>query len=98
MSYIQGSHQAAISSLLEVIRVDPYVFPAWTTLASCYEEMGDREAARQMRFFGAHVDNDEEVWKELASEFRCGSLELVVISADVVELGRADRPSSACTA
>ncbi len=70
MSYIQGSHQEAITALLEVIRLDPYVYSAWTTLASCYEETGNREAARQMRFFAAHVDNDGEIWKELAGEFR----------------------------
>ncbi len=70
MSYIQGSHQEAITALLEIIRLDPYVQSAWTTLASCYEEMENREAARQMRFFGAHVDNDEETWKELAAEYK----------------------------
>ena len=70
ISYIQGTHQDAIATLLEVIRLDPYVSSAWATLASCYEETGNRDAARQMRFFAAHVDNDGDNWKEMAAQFR----------------------------
>ena len=76
MHFIQGSHREAITAFLEVIRQDPYVYSAWTTLASCYEDMGNVEGARQMRFFAAHVENDGETWKDLAGEFRWVMLSL----------------------
>nr|XP_019047149.1 hypothetical protein I302_03756 [Kwoniella bestiolae CBS 10118]OCF26079.1 hypothetical protein I302_03756 [Kwoniella bestiolae CBS 10118] len=62
--------QEAIEIYLEVIRHDPYVPAAWASLATCYEDLGDIEKARQMRFLGAHIDNDEETWKELAYQFK----------------------------
>ncbi|OCF58798.1 hypothetical protein L486_03288 [Kwoniella mangroviensis CBS 10435] len=60
----------AIEIYLEVIRHDPYISAAWASLATCYEDLGDPEKARQMRFLGAHIDNDEETWKELAYQFK----------------------------
>ncbi|WWC86899.1 uncharacterized protein L201_001778 [Kwoniella dendrophila CBS 6074] len=60
----------AIEIYLEVIRHDPYISAAWASLASCYIDLGDVEKARQMRFLGAHIDNDEETWKELAYQFK----------------------------
>lgn len=70
MTYVTAGPEEAIEIFLEVIRNDPYVHAAWTSLASCYEELGNRDAARQMRFFAAHVDSDEHKWKNLAGEFR----------------------------
>ncbi|EIW71252.1 hypothetical protein TREMEDRAFT_27203, partial [Tremella mesenterica DSM 1558] len=70
IAYIDGRHDDAIRLFLEVIRHDPHVFSAWTSLASCYDELGDEEAARQMRFFAAHVENEAETWRELAAQFK----------------------------
>ncbi|KAK8847416.1 hypothetical protein IAR55_005274 [Kwoniella newhampshirensis] len=70
MAYIQSEHETAIDLFLEVIRHDPYVLAAWTSLASCYEENGDGEKARQMKFLGAHIENEIETWRELAMDFR----------------------------
>ncbi|WWD21507.1 hypothetical protein CI109_105993 [Kwoniella shandongensis] len=70
MAYIQADYETAIDLFLEVIRQDPYVLASWTTLASCYAENGDIEKARQMKFLGAHIENEQETWRELAMEFR----------------------------
>lgn len=70
LANINEGSQAAVNLYLEVIRLDPYVFAAWNSLASCYDELGNPEAARQMRFCGAHVGNDADAWRELAAEFR----------------------------
>jgi hypothetical protein len=70
MNFIQGQTGPAKEGFLEVIRQDPYVHSAWVALASCYDMEGDVETARQMRFFGAHIEGDADAWKELAKEFR----------------------------
>ncbi|OCF32590.1 hypothetical protein I317_00359 [Kwoniella heveanensis CBS 569] len=70
MAYIQADHEKAVELFLEVLRQDPYVLSAWTTLASCYSEQGDDEKARQMRFLAAHIDNEWREWLELAHEFK----------------------------
>ena len=70
MAFIDGETKQAIQLFLEVIRRDPYQLPAWTSLASCYSELGNQEASRQMRFFAAHVDNEVDPWKELAQEYK----------------------------
>ncbi|WRT64759.1 uncharacterized protein IL334_001693 [Kwoniella shivajii] len=62
--------EEAIEIYLEVIRHDPYISAAWASLATCYDDIGDAEKARQMRFLGAHVDNDEETWRSLAYDFK----------------------------
>lgn len=69
-AYLVEDYDKAISSFLEVIRLDPYVPAAWVTLSSCYKELGDEERARQMRFLGAHVDEEGDLWRELAQEFK----------------------------
>ncbi|KIY33595.1 general transcription factor 3C polypeptide 3 (transcription factor C subunit 4) [Cryptococcus gattii E566] len=69
-AYLVEDYDKAISSFLEVIRLDPYVPAAWVTLSSCYKELGDEEKARQMRFLGAHVDDEGDLWRELAQEFK----------------------------
>ncbi len=70
LAFIQQKHEEAVDILREVIRIDPHVRSAWTTLASCYEDLGDRDSGRQMRFFAAHLDEELETWKELAQEFK----------------------------
>ena len=70
MAYATGDIPQTIALFKEVIRHDPYVIAAWNTLGSVYEEQGNEEGARQMRFFAAHVEDEAETWKELATEFR----------------------------
>ncbi|WVF69789.1 hypothetical protein IAT40_004568 [Kwoniella sp. CBS 6097] len=70
MAYITADHEKAVELFLEVLRQDPYVLSAWTTLASCYSEQGDEEKARQMRFLAAHIDNESQEWQDLAYEFK----------------------------
>ncbi|ODO08005.1 hypothetical protein I350_03588 [Cryptococcus amylolentus CBS 6273] len=81
MAYLEGNLAEAIEMYLEVIRLDPYVPAAWTTLSSCYQELGDVEKARQMRFLGAHLDDEGDSWRDLAYEFKSlGQLEQCVYS------------------
>ena len=70
MAYALGEHQRAIDLFLEVIRYDPYVIAAWNTLATVYGEMGNVEGSRSMRFFAAHVEDEAEIWRQLAAEFK----------------------------
>jgi tetratricopeptide (TPR) repeat protein len=70
MAYAQGDTKQTITLYAEVIRHDPYVIAAWNTLASVYEEEGNEEGARQMRFFAAHVEDEGDTWKDLARQFR----------------------------
>ncbi|WVN89418.1 uncharacterized protein L203_104641 [Cryptococcus depauperatus CBS 7841] len=94
MAYLMEQHEEAIKHYLEVIRLDPYVPAAWKTLSSCYREMGNEEAARQMRFLGAHLDDESETWRDLAQDFRqLGQLDQAVYclrKALKFELGEVD--------
>jgi len=69
MAYITQDHEEAVKLLLEVIRHDPQVQAAWTTLASVYQEMGETDMSRQMRFCGAHIEEDADTWIDLAEQF-----------------------------
>lgn len=70
MAYITQDHPEAIKLFLEVIRLDNQVQAAWTTLVSVYEEMGDIEMSRQMKFCSAHIEEDCVTWAELAEQFK----------------------------
>lgn len=70
MAYISQNHTEAVNLFLEVIRHDNMVQAAWTTLASVYEEMGNLDSARQMKFCAAHIEEDAGNWSELAQQFR----------------------------
>ncbi|WOO80159.1 Transcription factor tau subunit sfc4 [Vanrija pseudolonga] len=70
MAYILAQRAEAVDLFLEVIRHDSQVQAAWTTLASIYEEMGEHEMSRQMRFCAAHIEEDIGLWRELAEEFK----------------------------
>lgn len=59
-----------MNGFLEVIRHDPYIQGAWTSLATLYEEDNQLELARQMRFCGLHIEGDAEEWKQVGMEFR----------------------------
>nr|XP_018265461.1 uncharacterized protein I303_01827 [Kwoniella dejecticola CBS 10117]OBR87619.1 hypothetical protein I303_01827 [Kwoniella dejecticola CBS 10117] len=68
--FVEEQYSEAIELYLEVLRHDPYMSAAWASLATCYDDTGDREKARQMRFLGAHIDNDESAWRDLAYQFK----------------------------
>lgn len=70
MAYITQNHEEAVKLFLEVIRHDPQVQASWTTLASVYDEMGQTDMSRQMRFCAAHIEEDPETWLDLAEQFR----------------------------
>lgn len=70
MAYVAGDLTQTLTLYLEVIRHDPYVIQAWTTLASTFEEQGNEEGARQMRFCAAHVEDESDTWRDLARQFR----------------------------
>jgi general transcription factor 3C polypeptide 3 (transcription factor C subunit 4) len=69
MAFITQDHEEATKLFLEVIRHDPQVQAAWTTLASVYEEQGEKEMSLQMRFCGAHIEEDADTWIDLAEKF-----------------------------
>lgn len=69
-SYAINGPAEAVEIFLQVVRHDQYITQAWASLASCYEELGRVEAARQMRFFAAHVDKDGDKWADLAQEYK----------------------------
>lgn len=84
-AYLVEDYDKAISSFLEVIRLDPYVPAAWVTLSSCYKELGDEEKARQMRFLGAHVDDEEifgENWRKNSGEYYPGPAAINLMEAE----------------
>ena len=70
VAYAVHGAAEALEIYLQVVRHDQYIAQAWSSLASCYDELGKGEAARQMRFFAAHVDRDGEKWAILAGEFK----------------------------
>lgn len=70
VAYAQGELDQTVKLFLEVIRHDPYVIGAWNTLASVYEEQGNEEGARQMRFCAAHVEDEADTWRDLGRQFR----------------------------
>ena len=70
MAYMAGDHAKATERFLEVIKNDQFIAAAWTSLASCAEEMGDMENARFYRFGGLHLEGEVDDWRELAVSFR----------------------------
>ena len=55
----------------EVIRIEPRAAPAWSVLAQCYDDMGERGKALQLRIMAAHLNHDADEWGELAEQSRC---------------------------
>jgi general transcription factor 3C polypeptide 3 (transcription factor C subunit 4) len=70
LDYISGNSQQAIDGFLEVIRLDPYIYGAWSSLGTLYEEEGNADAARQMKFCGLHIEGDAEGWRDLAMSYK----------------------------
>lgn len=70
LDYIQGNTQQAIEGFLEVIRLDPYIYGAWSSLGTLYEEEGNKDAAQQMKFCALHIEGDADGWRDLAAEYK----------------------------
>ncbi|KAL7280359.1 hypothetical protein ACG7TL_005282 [Trametes sanguinea] len=54
----------------EVIRIEPRAAAAWSVLAQCYDDMGERGKALQLRIMAAHLNHDADEWGELAQHSR----------------------------
>lgn len=50
----------------EVIRIEPRAADAWSVLAQCYADQGERDRALQLKIMKAHLTRDAEEWEDLA--------------------------------
>lgn len=50
----------------EVIRIEPRAADAWSVLAQCYTDKGERDRGVQLRIMKAHLTRDSEEWEDLA--------------------------------
>lgn len=55
----------------EVIRIEPRAADAWSVLAQCYADKGERDRAVQLRIMKAHLTRDSEEWEDLAVQSKC---------------------------
>ncbi|GAA5886248.1 hypothetical protein JCM5296_003537 [Sporobolomyces johnsonii] len=72
-AYAEGRLEEAIEGLTEVVRIDPIIRVSWYTLATVYEELGEREKAVQCKIvatalMGAKKGAGE--WADLGRESR----------------------------
>ncbi|GAA5924202.1 transcription factor TFIIIC subunit TFC4 [Sporobolomyces koalae] len=71
--YAQGRLEDAVELLSEIIRIDPIIRVTWYTLATIYEEEGDRERAIQCKIVATHLMGSKQAagdWAELGTESR----------------------------
>lgn len=67
MLYAQGNAQKAIEILTEIIRIEPSIKPAWYTLSTIHEELGNIDKSLSLRIVVSHLArSSKEDWKELA--------------------------------
>ncbi|KZT05046.1 TPR-like protein [Laetiporus sulphureus 93-53] len=71
-AYVDNDIPETIRIMQEVIRIEPHAVSAWSVLAQCYADMNEPQKELQLRIMAAHLDHDEEVWRQLAKR----SLEL----------------------
>ncbi|BGP05258.1 transcription factor TFIIIC subunit tfc4 [Rhodotorula toruloides] len=72
-AYAEGRLQEAIELLSEVVRIDPIIRVSWYTLATIYEELGEREKAVQCKIVATHLLGKKEAsseWGDLGRECR----------------------------
>ncbi|KAF5389367.1 hypothetical protein D9757_004269 [Collybiopsis confluens] len=69
-AFVDNNLPEAIKIMQEVIRIEPRAASAWTVLAQCYEDMGQKDRALQLRIMTAHLRHDAEEWDRLARESR----------------------------
>ncbi|KAH9893442.1 TPR-like protein [Cubamyces lactineus] len=69
-AYVDANIPETIRIMQEVIRIEPRAAPAWSVLAQCYDDMGERGKALQLRIMAAHLNHDADEWGELAQQSR----------------------------
>ncbi len=70
-AYVDNDIPSTIRIMQEVIRIEPRAGSAWSVLAQCYDDMGEREKALQLRIMAAHLNQDPDEWLRLAEQSRC---------------------------
>ncbi|KAI9062521.1 TPR-like protein [Trametes sanguinea] len=69
-AYVDADLPETIRIMQEVIRIEPRAAAAWSVLAQCYDDMGERGKALQLRIMAAHLNHDADEWGELAQHSR----------------------------
>lgn len=67
-AYIDNNIPETIRIMQEVIRIEPRAGSAWSVLAQCYDDLGERQKALQLRIMAAHLNPDAEEWNRLAEQ------------------------------
>lgn len=70
MFYVMQDYAQAIETYQSVIMQEPAVHVAWTTLATCHQELGNDEKALQCEMMAAHLRPTNDVWKDLGAKSR----------------------------
>jgi general transcription factor 3C polypeptide 3 (transcription factor C subunit 4) len=70
MLYVNQNYVEAIKVFQNIITLEPNVHVAWTTLATCYEELNYEDKAIQCEMVAAHLRPSAETWKELGARSR----------------------------
>ncbi|KAI5479718.1 transcription factor TFIIIC complex subunit Sfc4 [Pseudohyphozyma bogoriensis] len=71
--YASGELAAAEELLTEVVRIDPTIRSPWYTLATIYEEKGDREKSVMFKIVATHLSTSKKAageWAELGGQSR----------------------------
>lgn len=71
--YAQGRLDEAVELLSEIIRIDPIIRVTWYTLATIYEEEGEKEKAIQCKIVATHLSGSKQAagdWADLGTESR----------------------------
>ncbi|KAI0372638.1 TPR-like protein [Pilatotrama ljubarskyi] len=69
-AYVDANIPETIRIMQEVIRIEPRAAAAWSVLAQCYDDMGERGKALQLRIMAAHLNHDADEWGDLAQQSR----------------------------
>lgn len=71
LAYVHGDTNEAVRILTEIIRIEPNTKPAWYTLSSIHEDLGNKDKAIQLRIVVTHLErSNSEQWKELGHQSR----------------------------
>ena len=69
LAYVHGKTDEAVKILTEIIRIEPNTKPAWYTLSSIHQDLGNRDKAIQLRIVVTHLERSNSVqWRELAEQ------------------------------
>jgi len=69
-AFVDANTTEAVRIMQEVIRIEPRATAAWSVLANCYDDMGQRDKSLQIRIMAAHLRHDAEEWDALAQQSR----------------------------